>query len=82
MIEKYPCPCCSYLTLPEPPPGTYAICPVCGWEDDPVQFEDPEYSGGANHISLSEARENVLRIGAVAEEMKSHVRAPRKSEVP
>jgi ABC-type amino acid transport substrate-binding protein len=27
-----------------------------GWEDDPVQFADPEYVGGANRQSLSEWR--------------------------
>lgn len=52
MIEKYPCPCCSYLTMPEPPPGTYGICPVCGWEDDPVQFEDHGSGGGESRQSL------------------------------
>jgi hypothetical protein len=44
------------MTLPEPPPGTYEICGVCGWEDDPVQFDDPDYAGGANGASLREWR--------------------------
>ncbi len=26
---RFPCPCCGFLTLPEEPPGTYDICPVC-----------------------------------------------------
>ena len=34
----------------------YDICSVCGWEDDLVQAEDPDYSGGANQMSLNEAR--------------------------
>jgi hypothetical protein len=54
---RYPCPCCDDLTLQEPPPGTFAICRVCGWEDDRVQFRDPDYRGGANRVSLREARE-------------------------
>ncbi len=37
---RYACPCCGYLTLTEKPPGTFAICPVCFWEDDEVQFKD------------------------------------------
>ena len=35
---RYACPCCGFLTLDEAPPGTFAICPVCFWEDDDVQF--------------------------------------------
>lgn len=33
------------------------VCEVCDWEDDPVQFYDPDYRGGANAMSLNEARE-------------------------
>jgi hypothetical protein len=29
---------------------------VCGWEDDPVQRADPSFAGGANVLSLNEAR--------------------------
>jgi len=36
--------------------GTYEICPRCGWEDDPVQSADSSYVGGANAVSLDEAR--------------------------
>jgi hypothetical protein len=49
-----PCPCCSNLTIYEP--GSYEICEICEWEDDPVQSDDPSYAGGANKISLDEAR--------------------------
>ncbi len=49
---KYTCPCCGYRTLDEEPPGTYDICEICFWEDDPVQFVDPDYEGGANTPSL------------------------------
>ena len=55
MKTKYQCPCCGQFTL-ESSPGTYDICPICGWEDDPVQFEQPEYADGANRISLLQAR--------------------------
>lgn len=50
--NRFACPCCSFLTLTELPPGTFEICPVCYWEDDNVQFADPEYVGGANRINL------------------------------
>ena len=52
----FACPCCGFVTLDERPPGTYEICRVCGWEDDPVQFADPDYRGGANTDSLREHR--------------------------
>ena len=55
-LGSYPCPACGFLTLSEQPPGTYDICGVCGWEDDPVQYNDPDYRGGANGPSLNEWR--------------------------
>lgn len=55
---KYKCPCCGELTYETMPGGTYEICPVCKWEDDPVQFKDPDYAGGANECSLNQAIKN------------------------
>jgi hypothetical protein len=55
-LGAFPCPCCRFLKLDEQPPGTYETCAICGWEDDPVQFEDPGYRGGANRLSLNEWR--------------------------
>lgn len=52
IIHNYPCPCCSYLTLSMPPPGTFEICPVCNWEDDNIQFNNWDFEGGANEVSL------------------------------
>jgi cysteine-rich CPCC protein len=59
---RYPCPCCDFLTLDEPPTGTFQICAVCGWEEDNVQYEDPDYEGGANRIGLLEARKNITWV--------------------
>ena len=56
IIEKYKCPCCGFYTFDEKPNGNYDICPVCFWEDDPIQLEDNEYEGGANRVSLVQAR--------------------------
>ncbi|MEG1427415.1 MAG: amidohydrolase family protein, partial [Oscillospiraceae bacterium] len=56
-MKKYPCPCCGRYTLEEEPPGTFEICPDCGWEDDRVQFRDPDYEEAANTLSLHQARE-------------------------
>jgi len=49
-----PCDCCGATVIHER--GTYEICPVCGWEDDPAQASDPDLAGGANDMSLNAAR--------------------------
>ena len=52
--RKSLCPCCgeSYVDGEH----NYDVCEICFWEDDPVQFSDPDYRGGANEMSLNEAR--------------------------
>jgi hypothetical protein len=70
------------LTLEEEPPGTYAICAVCFWEDDPVQFRDPTYLGGANNVNLHEARANFARFGVSELEFREYVRPPTPEERP
>lgn len=79
-MKKYTCPCCGYKTLDEPPPGTYNICPICFWEDDGVQFDDPFYKGGANHVSLIEAQKNFVEFGACEKEMLKYVRKPSEND--
>lgn len=81
MHSRFPCPCCRYPTLSEQPPGTYGVCPVCDWEDDGVQFREPDYEGGANRVSLIEARRNFAAFGASDEESRSRVRVPTADEV-
>jgi len=61
--KMYTCPCCGYKTLEEEPPGTFDICPVCFWEDDESQFNNPDIRGGANAESLREAQRNFLKTG-------------------
>ena len=77
---KYTCPCCGYKTLDEEPPGTYDICAICFWEDDPVQFDDPDYEGGANRLSLKTAQKNVLNFGASDQASLSCVRKPTAND--
>lgn len=79
---RFACPCCANLTLSEAAPGTFEICPVCYWEDDETQFRDPDYRGGANVVSLNEAKSSYRSIGASAEEHTGVVRPPTLEEVP
>ena len=79
---NYACPCCGYLTFDEKPSGSFKICPVCYWEDDLIQNEDPSYSGGANEISLNQAKKNFSEYGAIKRDFISHVRKPFKEELP
>nr|DAR08421.1 MAG TPA: cysteine-rich protein [Caudoviricetes sp.] len=43
------CPCCNVGMIES---DCFDICEVCGWEES-----HPDYKGGANHMSLNEARE-------------------------
>ena len=52
--KEYLCPVCGRYYFQEA--GGYEICPVCGWEDDPLQRREPDLAGGANTMSLNEAR--------------------------
>ena len=65
-----------------PGSGTYVLCPVCFWEDDQIQFEDPDYGGGANKVSLNEARNNFREFRASERQFVHKVRAPREDEMP
>lgn len=42
-------------------PGSYEFCPVCDWENDGVQYADPNYRGGANERSLVEEQARSVR---------------------
>lgn len=78
---KYQCPCCGYYTLKDKPDNTFQICPVCFWEDDGVQLNDPDYEGGANDMSLNEARRNFKEFGVIDLEFKVQDRSPLEEEL-
>ncbi|PDO85711.1 CPCC family cysteine-rich protein [Kosakonia pseudosacchari] len=40
--------------------GQWEICPVCHREDDPLQENDPDFTGGANVRNLPERLLNRL----------------------
>ncbi|MHC6203286.1 CPCC family cysteine-rich protein [Breznakiellaceae bacterium SP9] len=54
-MDYRPCACCTNNTIPADS-KYFDFCPVCNWQDDPIQNDDPDYDGGANHISLNEAK--------------------------
>ncbi|CAF2067587.1 unnamed protein product [Rotaria magnacalcarata] len=58
-INDVKCPVCDNYSFNSGDfPGSYLICEICGWEDDSVQYNNPDYKGGANELSLNEAKEN------------------------
>jgi hypothetical protein len=61
---------------------TKDICPTCGWKDDVIQTIDHDIKGGANIVSLNQARENYAKFGAKTKEALSRVRPPRPDEMP
>lgn len=78
---RYSCPCCGYLTFREPlGEGSYNICPVCYWEDDPVRYKNENYEGGANRLSLVGARKNYITFGAIEKDLVKYTRKPREDE--
>ncbi len=53
-MGKRNCKCCGELTIDED--DLFDICDICGWESDPIQEKDADYKGGANQMSLNEAK--------------------------
>lgn len=81
-VRRYACPCCKFLTFEEEPPGTLAICPVCSWQDCPVQSTRPDYEAGFNDVSLDQARSFFAKLGACSPQFVSGVRPPTAEELP
>ncbi|EWH32307.1 hypothetical protein J2D69_11195 [Lysinibacillus sphaericus] len=76
-MNKITCPCCGYRTLDSD--GSYDICPICFWEDDPFQKEN-EYDLGANHVPLVEAQKNYIRYGACEKRFVKNVRKSNEQD--
>jgi hypothetical protein len=81
-MKKHKCPCCEYLTLEECSSGSYEVCPVCFWEDDYIQSKNPNLEGGANKLSLNQARNSFLKIKASHPDFVKKVREPLPDEYP
>lgn len=76
---RFPCPVCGYLTFADPP-GSYAICPICYWEDEIPNLLTPMAPGGPNPISLFEAQQNFARFGAIELKWVANVMPPTISD--
>ncbi len=83
MEHRYKCKCCGYFTLVGRTDGDvmWDICPVCFWEND-ISGENPDEYSGANHMTLSQGRENFKKYAACDVKMISHVRQPELEELP
>lgn len=79
-MKREKCPICGYYTFEDGLGLTFDICPVCFWEDDIFDYDEPDADTGANCVSLQEARENYLKIGAIHPSLKKYVRPPKKCE--
>ncbi len=55
MAEKHNCPVCGKYEFESR--NCMDICESCDWCDDAIQEDNPDYKGGANKMSLNEARE-------------------------
>ena len=78
-LNEY-CPCCGFDTFDKNDRGNYSICPICFWEDDPLQFDEPDMEGGANRVSLIKGQINFLEFGACKKDMIRNVRKPNKND--
>lgn len=58
MNDRKICPVCGKHQFEDE--DSYEVCPVCGWEDDPLQRDEPDFEGGANDLSLNQFKEEYL----------------------
>ncbi|KPA20450.1 hypothetical protein shim_34400 [Shimia sp. SK013] len=61
--DRFDCPCCGEIDEFKEP-GCFEICEMCNWQNDPVQLRDPGMKGGANGLSLNQARQTYIVLGA------------------
>ena len=56
-VKKMVCKCCGFRTVEY----YFDICEVCGWQQDDIQEDDPNFEGGANKLSLNQYRAKWLK---------------------
>ncbi|MEM6554107.1 MAG: DUF6714 family protein [Planctomycetota bacterium] len=79
MPELYPCHCCGYRTLDQPPGGTMQLCPVCGWEDIPDP-RDPVKASWIGWPCLREAQREFADHGPSGHVLAEGLRRPLPEE--
>ena len=52
------CPICQKHQFAD----SYEICPVCFWENDDYQYEEPDFGGGANKLSLNDYKVRWVKL--------------------
>lgn len=62
-MEKYKCPVCKEYEFEMA--NDFDICHVCFWENDGLQSENPNMTGGANLLSLNEYKQNWNKINTI-----------------
>jgi hypothetical protein len=62
-------------------PGSYDICPICGWEDDELGLRYPNERSPANKMLIGDARANFRNFGAAYESDLAYVRKPKPDEI-
>lgn len=77
-IVAYPCLCCGYKTLPQEPPGTYEICPICFWEDSVPDWSCQHAT--SNGVGLIQAQRNFLAFGVCDRQWLDSVRPPTEED--
>lgn len=72
-MKRYTCPCCGYRVFRDAP-GSQELCPICGWRDDLNHLRFVLFNGLPNGISLAQAQQNFMALGAKDAESLGNVR--------
>ena len=60
VATPHKCPVCGKYEFTDE--GSFDICTICGWEDDPVMTDDPDFDGGANDLCLRDFKARYDRL--------------------
>ncbi|MCL2362929.1 MAG: hypothetical protein FWC73_14105 [Defluviitaleaceae bacterium] len=61
------CPVCNKYNFEE----DFDLCPICLWQHDRIQENEPHFAGGANDLSLNQFRAEWLRQNAISVSKKT-----------